>query len=34
MELDLPVLESFPKISKFYAPSDSKHTLHKAGIEN
>ena len=34
IELGLPVLESSTKISKFYAPFDSKHKFHKAGIKN
>ena len=34
IELGLPVLESSTKISKFYAPTDSKHKFHKARIEN
>ena len=34
MELGLPVLESFTKISNIFAPTDSKHKLYKDGIEN
>ena len=34
IELGPPVSESSAKISKFYAPIDSKHNFHKAGIEN
>ena len=34
IELGLPVSESSTKISKFYAPTDSEHKFHKAGIES
>ena len=34
IELGPPVSESSTKISKFYVPIDSKHKLHKAGIED
>ena len=34
IELGLPVSESSTKISKFYAPIDSKHKFYKVGIEN
>ena len=34
IELGPPVSESSSKISKFHAPTDSKHKFHKAGIKN
>ena len=34
IELVPPVLESSTKISKFYAPTDSKQKFHKARIKN
>ena len=34
MELEPPVPEFLTKILKSYAPTDSEHKFHKAGMEN